>query len=212
MFDIGWGEFVVIGTVALVVIGPKELPGVLRTVGKTVGKLRRMAGEFQGQFQEALREADLDETRKTMSGLSDSASSFNPIQTIRDEIKNAVDAKDGGSGVTMSGTAATPVADTPSIALPEPPPVPDLTPEQIRAAFVTEPNAFEDMPSDPAPEPAPEKPKRTRRKPAAEAGSVSDEVIATAPDTAENPAPPKRRARKTKAAAAGEPADGGDSV
>ena len=47
MFDIGWGELVVIGVIALIVIGPKELPAVLRTVGRTMNKVRRMAGEFE---------------------------------------------------------------------------------------------------------------------------------------------------------------------
>jgi Tat protein translocase TatB subunit len=51
MFDIGWSELVVIAVVALVVIGPKELPGVLRMVGQWMGKARKMAGEFQGQFR-----------------------------------------------------------------------------------------------------------------------------------------------------------------
>ena len=44
MFDIGWGELLLIGIVALIVIGPKELPGALRTLGQWMGKLRRMAG------------------------------------------------------------------------------------------------------------------------------------------------------------------------
>ncbi|MDI1347350.1 MAG: Sec-independent protein translocase protein TatB, partial [Pseudolabrys sp.] len=59
MFNLGWGEILLIGIVALIAIGPKELPGVLRTVGQMIGKVRRMANEFQGQFQEALREADI---------------------------------------------------------------------------------------------------------------------------------------------------------
>ena len=54
MFDIGWSELVVIGVVALIAIGPKELPTVLRTLGQYMGKLRRMASEFQAQFQEAI--------------------------------------------------------------------------------------------------------------------------------------------------------------
>ena len=57
MFDISWGELLIIGMVALVVIGPKELPGVLRTVGQWMAKVRRMAAEFQDQFREAMREA-----------------------------------------------------------------------------------------------------------------------------------------------------------
>ena len=58
MFEIGWGELLIIGIVALIAIGPKELPGVLRTLGQWMSKLRRMASEFQGQFQEAMREAE----------------------------------------------------------------------------------------------------------------------------------------------------------
>ncbi len=121
MFDIGWSELVVIGVVALVVIGPKELPGMLRTVGGAIAKIRRMAGEFQSQFQEAMREAEIDEARKSVEGLNQAAS-FNPIQTIRDEIQKAVE--------TPAGTVANAKLD-----IPEPPPVPDLTPEQISAAF-----------------------------------------------------------------------------
>ena len=59
MFDIGWSELVVIAVVALIAIGPKELPGVLRMVGQWMGKARKMAAEFQGQFQEAMREAEM---------------------------------------------------------------------------------------------------------------------------------------------------------
>ena len=54
----------VIGAVALIVIGPKDLPKALRTVGNMTAKVRRMASEFQNQFQDAMREAELDEIRK----------------------------------------------------------------------------------------------------------------------------------------------------
>ena len=64
MFDIGWSELLVIGVVALIAIGPKELPGVLRSVGQWMGKIRRMASEFQGQFQEAMREAEMADLKK----------------------------------------------------------------------------------------------------------------------------------------------------
>ena len=77
MFDIGWSELMVIAVVALIVIGPKELPGVLRMVGQWMGKARKMAGEFQGQFQEAMREAEMadlkksfDEVKETATGLA----------------------------------------------------------------------------------------------------------------------------------------------
>src|SRR5215472_17810070 len=64
MFDIAWGEFVVIAVVALIVIGPKELPAVLRAIRQWTTKIRRMAAEFQGQFQEALREAEMADLKK----------------------------------------------------------------------------------------------------------------------------------------------------
>ncbi|WP_201832203.1 Sec-independent protein translocase protein TatB [Microvirga zambiensis] len=97
MLDMSWGEIMVIGAVALIVIGPKDLPKALRTVGQVTGKLRRMAAEFQGQFNEAMREAELDEVKKQLQGVNDSVNSvgstnFNPIQTIRDELKTSIEA------------------------------------------------------------------------------------------------------------------------
>ncbi len=76
MFDIAWGEFVVIAVVALIVIGPKELPAVLRAIGQWTTKIRRMAAEFQGQFQEALREAEMADLKKEVDNLNDTAKGF----------------------------------------------------------------------------------------------------------------------------------------
>jgi sec-independent protein translocase protein TatB len=78
MFDIGWSELVVIGVVALIVIGPKELPAVLRAIGHWTTKIRRMAGEFQSQFQEAMREAEMSDLKKQVDGLGD-AVKFDPL-------------------------------------------------------------------------------------------------------------------------------------
>lgn len=95
MFDIGWSELLLIGGVALVVIGPKDLPRALRTLGQTTTKVRRMASDFQRQFSEAMREADMEEFRKGVSDVVDTArdlkSGFNPIDRLRDEIKGAID-------------------------------------------------------------------------------------------------------------------------
>jgi sec-independent protein translocase protein TatB len=74
MFDIGWSELLVIGVVALIAIGPKELPGVLRTVGQWMGKARRMAAEFQGQFNEAMREAEMADLKKSFDEVRDATS------------------------------------------------------------------------------------------------------------------------------------------
>jgi sec-independent protein translocase protein TatB len=83
MFDISWSEFVVIGVIALIVIGPKELPAVLRAVGQWTTKIRRMAAEFQSQFQEAMREAEMADLKKEVDNLADSAkglTSFDPLE------------------------------------------------------------------------------------------------------------------------------------
>src|SRR5688500_1908519 len=96
MLDMSWGEIMVIGAVALIVIGPKDLPKALRTVGQMTSKVRRMASEFQGQFNEAMREAELDEVKKQLQSVNESVpslnTSFNPIQTIRDELKTSIEA------------------------------------------------------------------------------------------------------------------------
>ena len=66
MFDIGWSELLVIAVVAIIVVGPKELPRLMRTFGHYVSKLRRMAADFQRQFEEAVRDSEIDEVRKAM--------------------------------------------------------------------------------------------------------------------------------------------------
>ncbi len=63
MFEIGWTEMLVIAVVMIVVVGPKDLPSMLRTFGKTTAKLRAMARDFQKQFNQALKEAELDDAR-----------------------------------------------------------------------------------------------------------------------------------------------------
>lgn len=80
MLDIGWTELVVIAIVLIVVVGPKDLPPMLRAFGRMTTKLRGMASEFRHQFDEALREADLDDVRKTISD----AQSLNPANALRD--------------------------------------------------------------------------------------------------------------------------------
>ena len=122
MFDMSWGEVMVIGAVALIVIGPKDLPKALRTLGNMTAKVRRMASEFQSQFNDAMREAELDEIRKQVEGVNQSVADFNPIQTVRDELKGAIEGP-----VAPSGTAA---PDPNPLVPPEPsiaalPPVPE---------------------------------------------------------------------------------------
>jgi sec-independent protein translocase protein TatB len=94
MFDIGWSELLVIGVVALVVIGPKELPGVVRSIAQNIAKLRRMASEFQGQFTDAMREMELADLKKDAEKLiSDATSTISdPIEQANEEVQKAVEA------------------------------------------------------------------------------------------------------------------------
>jgi len=75
MFDIGWSELLVIAVVAIIVIGPKDLPRVMRSVGHYAGKLRRAASDFQRQFEEAMRETEIDEVRKAIESVRENAPS-----------------------------------------------------------------------------------------------------------------------------------------
>src|SRR5258708_38035520 len=91
MFEIGWGELLLIGVVALIAIGPKELPTVLRTLGQWMGKLRRMASDFQNQFQEAMRGAELADLKKSVDAMTSEAQSyanFDPVREVRRELES----------------------------------------------------------------------------------------------------------------------------
>src|SRR5262245_46802901 len=92
MFDIGWGELLLIGIVALIAIGPKELPGALRTLGQWMAKVRRMAAEFQNQFHDAIREAELADLKKEVDEMASKAQSYtnyDPVAQLEREIESA---------------------------------------------------------------------------------------------------------------------------
>jgi sec-independent protein translocase protein TatB len=80
MLDIGWTELLVIAVVLIVVVGPKDLPPMLRAFGKMMTNFRKMAGEFRTQFDDALRESEMDDVRKTISD----AQKLNPTNALRD--------------------------------------------------------------------------------------------------------------------------------
>ena len=93
MFDIGWSELMVIAVVALIAIGPKELPGVLRSVGQWIGKARKMAAEFQGQFQEAMREAEMADLKKSFDEVKDAATglaSGNVMTSLQKDVSDSL--------------------------------------------------------------------------------------------------------------------------
>src|ERR1700761_4820751 len=89
MFDISWTEFLLIGVVALIFIGPKELPAVLRTVGQWTRRIRSMAADFQGQFQEAMREAEMADLKKQVDDIAHDVKSYDPLKEVRSSVEAA---------------------------------------------------------------------------------------------------------------------------
>src|SRR5436309_5764249 len=82
LFDIGWPELLLIGVVALVVIGPKDLPRALRVAGYWVGKARTLSREFQSSIDQMIREAELDEIRQDLK----KAAEFDIEKEFRDTV------------------------------------------------------------------------------------------------------------------------------
>ncbi|MDX2144641.1 MAG: Sec-independent protein translocase protein TatB [Rhodospirillaceae bacterium] len=70
MLDLAWSEIAVIGLVAVLILGPKELPKAMRAVAQFMRKARKLAGEFQGHWNDAMRESELDEVKKTVQKIS----------------------------------------------------------------------------------------------------------------------------------------------
>jgi sec-independent protein translocase protein TatB len=140
MFDIGWSELVVIGIVALIAIGPKELPGVLRSLGHWMGKVRGMASEFQNQFREAMREAEVADLKKQFDDAQAAASNVtagfdNPLEAARREMEKAVEDKPLTSPDAPAATSAPdnvhdfPVPETPPSVVADEPKSDALKPE-----------------------------------------------------------------------------------
>ncbi len=100
MLDISWTEFVLIGVVALIVIGPKELPGVMRTMGQWTRRLRSMAADFQNQFQEAMREAEMADLKKQVDEMAHDIKNYDPLKEVRADIE--------AIGKDVENSAATP--------------------------------------------------------------------------------------------------------
>lgn len=148
MFGDGWTEILIIVVVAVVVIGPKDLPRVLRTVGKWTGTLRRTAAQFQGQFQEALREAEREADLADARKLYEDLKSVNPLNattsSIKEELAKVDEASEklrrelaetirpaapAGETAPVEPVAITEVSEGPLLLQPEPPTPEPHTPE-----------------------------------------------------------------------------------
>ena len=92
MLDIGWWELLVVGMVALVVVGPKELPTLLRTIGRYVGMAKRQADEFRSQFDEALRDSEFNDLRNEMNDIKSGVTSS--LEEAQDSLNKEVSETD----------------------------------------------------------------------------------------------------------------------
>ena len=101
MIDIGWSEMLIVAVVAIIVIGPKDLPKALRTVGQWVGKARGMAREFRSSIDDMVRESELQEIREQANSIANF------------DVDKAIDAASDPSG-TSSGVFDKPRSATPA--------------------------------------------------------------------------------------------------
>lgn len=157
MFDIGWTELLVLAVAAILIVGPKDLPRMLYSLGQTVGKMRRQADEFRRQFNESMREAGMDDVRNDMKKMSD----LNPANQIKDEIQSTFTDKPKSAGsaakAASEGGEATAGAGNGGETAQKPPPSEqaegDILAESENAAAATETPA--PSPNDPPSEPKP---------------------------------------------------------
>jgi sec-independent protein translocase protein TatB len=121
MFDISWTEFLLIGVVALIVIGPKELPAVLRTLGQYTRKVRSMAADFQNQFQEAMREAEMADLKKQVDDIATDIKQYDPLKDVRSELEiTGKDIQTSLETPALMTAGDTVAAETPAPELPAP--------------------------------------------------------------------------------------------
>src|SRR5881392_1438537 len=138
LFDIGWSELLLIGVVALVFIGPKDLPRALRVAGFWVRKARTLSREFQGSIDQMIREAELDEVRQDLK----KATEFDLEKEIRNTVDPTGELGESIKPPDLPDYFEEPGAPTPAIteeapalpapteaALPEPTPSAEVTPE-----------------------------------------------------------------------------------
>jgi sec-independent protein translocase protein TatB len=143
MFEFDAGKLIIIGIVALIVIGPKELPRVMRQVGQAVAKLRRLGAEFQAQFMEAMREADAEEMRADVRKLAESAKldlGVNPLALAKAEMTSALQRPIGYSEVEVAQNTVAPASpDETFSAAPAPAPAADKTEPEVPASTAPHP-------------------------------------------------------------------------
>ncbi|UCA44498.1 Sec-independent protein translocase protein TatB [Pseudochrobactrum sp. XF203] len=206
MLDIGWSELLVIAVVMIVVVGPKDLPKMLRAFGKATGKLRATANEFRTHFDEAMREAELDEVKKTIDGVKQ----YDPRKTVTDIFEPV---RSAGDDLRASLNNASPKPEeTPAVPMDSPLDLSEIKEEEAKAAtpaaqpVAAKPSAAVAEPAAAEPVKKAAKPRAsktttdTATKPAAKkAPAKSDSAVKAAP--VKQAAEKKAAAPRTKAAA-----------
>ncbi|ENP36231.1 Sec-independent protein translocase protein TatB [Brucella abortus] len=187
MFDIAWSELLIIAIVMIVVVGPKDLPKMLRAFGKATARMRTTANEFRHQFNEALKEAELEDVKtiideaRSLDPRTRLTQVFDPIRSAGEDFRSGLQSATSMSPVTENkvGEVTTPIepGGTP---VPAPPvPVPMIT-----------------APEEPA------KPRKTSPRPAAKAGpkptttKTAKKTGATPKPTADKTATPVKKTTK----------------
>lgn len=189
MFELSWSEILIIGIVLIVVVGPKDLPHVLRSFGKTMSKVRSMAGDFRKQFDEAIKEAELDD----LKSLADDARKLNPASEIRKALNPMEQAaKDVRSGIDKAMKPAPPISAEKPAATPQP-----AEPQKVGAAAL--PEALAKQPDLPA---AAAKVAKPARKTTPKASSASAAAAKPKPKAATAARKTTAKAPAAKSAAA----------
>ncbi|HWJ76358.1 MAG TPA: Sec-independent protein translocase protein TatB [Kaistia sp.] len=204
MFDIGWSEILLIAIVAIVVVGPKDLPPMLRAAGRMVSKLRRTAGEFQSQFNEALREAELDGVKDSLNELR----GLNPMNEIRKQLDPIQAALAKPEPVAKPAPEplpppmdqlAQPMTDADLVPAADPLPVDQAVEAEKKPARKRKPKA------DVAEGETPPAPKRASKPKAAEAAAVEAGAVAAVKKPRAPRAKPVAKALPTTSPPEGEP-------
>jgi sec-independent protein translocase protein TatB len=151
MFEIAWSELLLVLIVAIVVVGPKELPGMLRTFGRMLGKLRRSADDFRRQFDESMREAGGEDLHRELNELRRN----NPLNEIRNTIEQAAREASAPPRLPTSDTYLDKPGEPPviheTLAEPEKPALPVAPATEAAPATEVAPVGHS---ADPAPKPA----------------------------------------------------------
>ncbi len=113
MFDLTSSKLLLLGIIALLVVGPKELPGLLRTVGRYVGMIKRQAAEFRSQFDEAMKESELAELKKQVEDFGKEAESA--VREAEHSIQKEVDAVQEEANRTLAEVDAAVKAETDAV-------------------------------------------------------------------------------------------------